>query len=66
MLFLAMDTNFKLKGKDRGINDPELAPGWVSFVEESRFQEHLKHQSKWKHYNVAQALLPHALRFSQV
>lgn len=37
-----MDANFKLKGKDRGINDPELAPGWASFVEESRFQEHLK------------------------
>jgi hypothetical protein len=37
-----MDANFKLKGKDRDINDPELAPGWAFFVEETRFQEHIK------------------------
>ncbi|KAM6491207.1 hypothetical protein JOM56_013446 [Amanita muscaria] len=30
-----------LKGKDRGINDPELAPGWASFIEEGRYQEHI-------------------------
>jgi hypothetical protein len=40
-LFLAIDANFKLKGKDRGINDVELAPGWGCFVEESRYQEHI-------------------------
>ena len=40
-LFLAVDANFKLKGKDRGIEDLELAPGWASFVEESRYQEHI-------------------------
>jgi hypothetical protein len=40
-LFLAVDANFKLKGKDRGINDLELAPGWASFVEEGRYQEHI-------------------------
>lgn len=40
-LFLAVDANFKLKGKDRGINDPELALGWASFVEEDRYQEHI-------------------------
>jgi hypothetical protein len=40
-LFLAVDANFKLKGKDRGICDPELAPGWVSFVEEGHYQEHI-------------------------
>ncbi|KAI0245468.1 hypothetical protein BJV78DRAFT_1356698 [Lactifluus subvellereus] len=41
-LFLAANANFKLKGKDRGINDPELAPGWASFVEEGRYQEHIR------------------------
>lgn len=41
-LFLAVDANFKLKGKDRGIHDPELAPGWASFVEEGRYQEHIR------------------------
>jgi hypothetical protein len=40
-LFLAVDANFKLKCKDRGIHDPELAPGWASFVEEGRYQEHI-------------------------
>jgi hypothetical protein len=40
-LFLAIDANFKLKGKDRGIDDIELAPGWGCFVEEKRYQEHL-------------------------
>lgn len=40
-LFLAVDANFKLKGKDRGIDDLELAPGWASFVEEVRYQEHI-------------------------
>ena len=37
-----MDANFKLKRKDRSIKDPELAPGWAFFVEETHFQEHIK------------------------
>jgi hypothetical protein len=41
-LFLAVDANFKLKRKNRGIEDLELAPGWASFVEEGRYQDHLK------------------------
>ena len=40
--FIAVDANFKLKGKDRGINDPSLTPGWASFVEEDQYQEHIK------------------------
>ena len=39
---MAVDANFKLKRKDCGINDPELAPGWASFVEESGYQAHIK------------------------
>ena len=42
MLFLAVDANFKLKRKNRGIEDLELAPGWASFVEESRYQDYIK------------------------
>jgi hypothetical protein len=41
-LILAMDANFKLKCKDRGINDVELAPGWAYFVEQNRYMAHLK------------------------
>lgn len=39
--FLAVDANFKLKGKDRGINDPDLTPGWASFVEDGRYHNHI-------------------------
>jgi hypothetical protein len=40
-LFLAVDANFKLKRKNCGISDPELAPGWASFVEEGGYQNHI-------------------------
>ena len=40
--FLAIDANFKLKQKDRGIKDIELAPGWGCYVESSRYDEHVK------------------------
>ncbi|KAG2003598.1 hypothetical protein CC2G_004190 [Coprinopsis cinerea AmutBmut pab1-1] len=40
-LFLAVDANFKLKGKERGLTDMELMPGWAYFVEESKYQTHL-------------------------
>lgn len=36
-----MDANFKLKGKERGLKDIELMPGWAYFVEETKFQEHV-------------------------
>ena len=41
-LILSMDANFKLKSKERGIRDPELAPGWSYFVHEEQYQEFLK------------------------
>lgn len=41
-LFLATDANFKLRQKERGIKDPELAPGWAYFVEEDKYQAHIK------------------------
>jgi len=42
MLFLAMDANFRLRLKARGINDPELGSGWAYFVEESDYAAHIK------------------------
>ncbi|KAF9779417.1 hypothetical protein BJ322DRAFT_1013173 [Thelephora terrestris] len=41
-LFLAIDANFRLKLKARGINDPELGAGLAYFVDTTRFQGHLK------------------------
>lgn len=40
--FLAVDANFKLKSKSRGISDPELAPGWSYFVNEEQYQAFIK------------------------
>src|SRR5688572_24193982 len=40
-LYLAVDANFKLKGKDRGIEDIELEPGWGAFVNENHYQQHI-------------------------
>ncbi|KAF8223891.1 hypothetical protein L208DRAFT_1314782, partial [Tricholoma matsutake] len=40
--FLAVDGNFKLRLKEHGINDPELAPGWGYFVEEEAYQAFIK------------------------
>jgi hypothetical protein len=42
ILYLAIDANFKLKGKDRKITDMELAPGLGAFVNETQYQEFLK------------------------
>lgn len=40
-LFLMLDANFKLRVKDRGIEDIELAPGWAYYVNEELFQRHI-------------------------
>jgi hypothetical protein len=37
-----MDANFKLKGKERGIKDFELDPGWGSYVQNERYQAHVE------------------------
>lgn len=38
-LYLAMDANFRLKLRNRGIkNDPELGRGWGYFVNDSEYQ----------------------------
>lgn len=44
-LFLAIDANFRLKLKVRGIKDPELGSGLAYFVNITRFQEHLKNHT---------------------
>ena len=41
ILYIAVDANFKLKGKARGLADVELMPGWAYFVREDEFQEHI-------------------------
>lgn len=41
ILYIAVDANFKLKGKARGLTDVELMPGWAYFVREAEFQSHI-------------------------
>jgi hypothetical protein len=41
-LFIAIDANFRLKLKTRGIKDPELGSGLAYFVNTMKFEEHLK------------------------
>jgi len=43
-LFIAMDANFRLKLKTRGIKDPELGSGLAYFVNAAKFDAHLKSQ----------------------
>lgn len=41
-LFLALDACFKLKNRDRKIEDPELGSGTGYFVDEVEYQAHLE------------------------
>ena len=43
-LFVAIDANFRLKLKTRGIKDPELGSGLAYFVNAAKFRAHLKSQ----------------------
>lgn len=39
--FLAVDANFRLKLKSRGISDPEIGSGWSYFVSSKEYIEHV-------------------------
>ena len=41
ILYLSIDGNFKLKGKERNINDIELMPGLGAFVTETDYKSHI-------------------------
>jgi hypothetical protein len=40
--FIAVDANFRLKLKNRQINDPELGSGLFYFVENSAYTRHIE------------------------
>jgi hypothetical protein len=40
-LFIAVDGNFKLKGKERHIKDVDLMPGWGAYVPETEYKSHI-------------------------
>ncbi|KAM6489975.1 hypothetical protein JOM56_014554 [Amanita muscaria] len=55
ILYLAIDANFKLKGKDRKIEDVELMPGTGVFVHESKYQEHIRNYVDQPEINTCQS-----------
>lgn len=65
-LFAAVDANFKLKGKQRHLQDIELMPGLGAYVDEEPFQAHIANYvdqpevSDW--YNVFSMLRSKLLR----
>ncbi|KAG6825043.1 hypothetical protein H0H92_005019, partial [Tricholoma furcatifolium] len=54
-LFLAMDANFKLRLKKRGLSDVDLAPGWAYYVEENAYQSHLSNYIEQPEINTCQS-----------
>lgn len=43
--FVAVDANFRLKLKNRGVDDPELGSGWSYFVENSKYTAHVSRKN---------------------
>ena len=56
-LFLAIDANFRLKLKARGIKDPEVGSGLAYFVDVAKFQQHLKHHADEQEVSASVALI---------
>ena len=52
-LFLAIDANFRLKLKSRGIKDPELGAGLAYFVDPVKFQAHLHNHAREEEVGLA-------------
>ena len=42
ILYISVDANFKLKGKEHSLKDVELMLGWGPYVEESAYQTFIK------------------------
>ncbi|TDL14310.1 hypothetical protein BD410DRAFT_734277, partial [Rickenella mellea] len=56
-LFLAMDANFRLKLKERGIRDAPLGDGWAYFVPSAPFKEHLSNYVGQPEMNTCESKL---------
>ena len=56
-LFIAMDANFRLKLKTRGIKDPELGSGLAYFVNAPKFEAHLKNHIEEEEVSISNSVL---------
>lgn len=43
--FLAVDANFRLKLKSRGIKDPEINSGWSYFIAPEEYDKHISRKT---------------------
>ena len=60
--FIAVDANFRLKSKNRRINDPELGSGWTYFVENSEYARHVAnnpHERDVRVYHIESIVFSH-------
>jgi hypothetical protein len=57
-LFIAIDANFRLKLKTRGIKDPELGSGLAYFVNTEKFEAHLKSRADEEEVSSPNSSLP--------
>lgn len=49
-LILAIDANFRMKNRDRSVNDmPALGDGWAHFVPEAPYMEHVQKRGHEEH-----------------
>jgi len=55
--FIAVDANFKLKLKNRRIEDPELGSGWSYFVENSQYTRHVARNPHERDVRVSHMLI---------
>jgi hypothetical protein len=55
--FLAVDANFRLKLKRRGINDPEIGSGWSYFVKATPYGEHISQATIEKEVSLLEPLV---------
>lgn len=63
-LFIAIDANFRLKMKSRGIQDPELGSGLAYFVNAAKLEAHLKDHATEDDVRISDPFASHDREFT--
>ena len=56
--FLAVDANFRLKLKSRGISDPDIGSGWSYFVSNKQYIEHISQKTAQMEVSPSRSSIP--------
>ncbi|EMD40257.1 hypothetical protein CERSUDRAFT_28712, partial [Gelatoporia subvermispora B] len=54
-LFLMLDANFRIRCKDRGLQDSNLTSGWAYFVEQDKYLKHVAKHADIENVNACSA-----------